>query len=508
MPQPPYLYRVSGDTPTARFDISSLGQKINEQEKKRQDAFEISRKLQVAIAKARNDLEVLEATSSTADEAIIDAAPTLEQSLLEAIVPNNNGKQDTNNARTPRTANLSMRVEEYLRLLAFSYFLKTATLLAPSSTFAAFATDEEYLAGACMGLCQDLAAYGMGRATARDGASVTQARDLVQEILEYLLSFDFRNGYLRRKYDRTKYALNTLETILYELSVTGRGGTSTESELDGDDDGEEPPKKRAKQESSTASIKEELNGIHQRMEHRDDLRETLIKKCRDGQKAAKQAIYALQRDDPARARELLTQCEECITKELLPIIQEEPPLRGGSFSNVMEEYAEAKLFYVWLLGKEGEGSSKDCIVPSNVLLNIKDFSIALEPQEYLGGLCELTGEIGRYAVQRGKARDFDGVKGCLEANVAIKVAIQTMERVFGSTGKKIVQLRRSVEKIERLIYEMSLSEASGRIVAPTDVPLEPIIFSMGIMPVLGLLERTEIKDPNLPAIGVPGFPAV
>jgi hypothetical protein len=35
------------------------GQQIKEQEKKRQDAFEVSRKLQVAIVTARNDLEVL-----------------------------------------------------------------------------------------------------------------------------------------------------------------------------------------------------------------------------------------------------------------------------------------------------------------------------------------------------------------------------------------------------------------------------------------------------------------
>jgi hypothetical protein len=49
--------------------------------------------------------------------------------------------------------------------------------------------------------------YAMGRATARDFASVRKARDLVHEILEYLLQFDFRNGFLRRKYDGTKYAL-------------------------------------------------------------------------------------------------------------------------------------------------------------------------------------------------------------------------------------------------------------------------------------------------------------
>jgi predicted translin family RNA/ssDNA-binding protein len=426
-----------------------------------------------------------------------------EKSLIQAIVPSNNHHGKGSNVRTPRTANLSTRVEDYLRLLAFSHFLKTASLLPPS----AFndATDEEYLAG-CMGLCVDLARYGMGRATARDVASVTQARNLVQEILEYLVMFDFRNGYLRRKYDLTKYSLTTLETILYELSVTG-GGTFTDIEWEdsGDEDGEEHPKKRAKWESSaTGSIRGELDGILERMEHREDLRETLMKKCRNGQAAAKQAIYALQRDDPARARELLIRCEECISKDLMPIIQEEPPLRWGSFANVVEEYAEAKLFYVWLLGREGEGSSKDCVLPSNVLLKLSDFKIALEPEEYLGGLCDLTGEIGRYAVQRGTSRDVEGVKGCLDANAGIMIAIQTMARVPGSIGKKMVQVRRSVEKIERMTYEMSLSEATGRKVATAIIPLELII------PVLAeqTETETEIKDPNLPPLGTPVFPAV
>jgi hypothetical protein len=170
MPQAPYLYRARDDAPTARFDLTSLGQEIKEHEKKRQDAFEVSRKLQVAIVTARNDLEVLEVTAATAEA--IDLGTPLEQSLrdaerslLEAIATSIHGKAagGPGNVRTPRTANLSTRVEDYLRLLAFSHFLKTASLL-PPSTFTA-ATDEEYLAGACMGLCQDLARYGMGRAT-------------------------------------------------------------------------------------------------------------------------------------------------------------------------------------------------------------------------------------------------------------------------------------------------------------------------------------------------------
>jgi predicted translin family RNA/ssDNA-binding protein len=73
----------------------------------------------------------------------------------------------------------------------------------------------------------------------------------------------------------------------------------------------------------------------------------------------------------------------------------------------------------------------------------------------------LTGEIGRFAVQRGTARDYNGVRECLEANSAVSLAIQALERVPGGIHKKMDQLRRSVEKIERMTYEMSLSKAAG-----------------------------------------------
>jgi hypothetical protein len=125
-----------------------------------------------------------------------------------------------------------------------------------------------------------------------------------------------------------------------------------------------------------------MDDIRKRMEHRDELREKLIKKCRDGQKVAKQAIYSLHRKDSHSALELIQQCEECIQKELLPIVLEEPPLRTGSFANVLEEYAEAKLFYCWLMVTNNDGNP----APKGGLLLPEDFLIVhLEPDEYLGG---------------------------------------------------------------------------------------------------------------------------
>lgn len=307
-----------------------------------------------------------------------------------------------------------------------------------------------------MGLAQDLQRYGLGRATVRDVSSVEAARDVVEQILDYLLQLDFRNGNLRRKYDGTKYALKGLETLLYELSITGAAETKTEGE-------EKQHQKRAKPELLP---NKELHAIKERMEHRDKLRERLIKDCRDGQKAAKQAIFALHRGDTERALKLQEQCLKCIEEKLEPIVREEPPLRmGGPFPNVLEEYVEARLFTAWLHGNEQKDSSTEqqqTKSPRGLLLRPEDFSIALEPEEYLGGLCDLTGEVGRFAVQQGTARNVDNVKLCLRTNDNILAALEDLDRLPGQIGKKVGMVRQGVEKLERMLYEMSLSEATGR----------------------------------------------
>lgn len=446
MPSRPYQYRSAEYPP---LDLHSLGAQLNDIEAKRQAAYEVSRKIHVQFVKTRSDLERATTTTETTFQSLAESGKILQEAI---------GSSASSHDRTPREANLTNRVEEYVRLLALNHFLATGTLIAPSQC-PSFVTDEEYLAGACMGLCQDLAKYAIGRATARDLASVKMTRDLIQEILDYLLKFDFRNGYLRRKYDGTKYALKTLETLLYELAVTGAT----------DDTTDEPEPKKSK---PSLLEQKELEGIRSRMEYRDELREKLIKKSRDGQKAAKQAIYALHRGDHPRALRLLKECENCITNDLLPIVREEPPLRAGSCANVIEEYAEAKLFYVWLLGKNADQPFEKC---SGILLLPNDFEIELEPEEYLGGLCDLTGEIGRYAVQRGTARDFDGVRACLEANSAVLLAIEMLERFPSGIGKKMDQLRLSVEKIERMTYELSLSEATGRKVDSEAVAMDTTV---------------------------------
>ena len=426
MPEPPFTHGSLSTTPA--FDLTDLGARIAQLDEKRKAAGDLNQRLQVAYNKAK------EAIDTNVDSKIqLELMASMDTLLQDPLM-----EKDRKN----RLSSLSFRMEDFARLSAFRHFLATAELWPMPDGSTSAITDEEYLAGACMGLSQDLSRYALGRATIRDEASVQAAKELVAKIMDFLVQFDFRNGPLRRKYDGVKYALQALERLLYELAVTNNNSKSAE-----------PAAKKPRPSPQEPAA--ELMALKHRMDHRDELREHLIKSARDGQKAAKQAIFALHRDDRKRAETLMEECEACI-KELTPIIEEEAPLRSGSFANVLEEYVEAKLFATWL-----EGSPETNTAGGKILIPSEFTVIELQPEEYLGGLCDLTGEIGRYAVQCGTNRDVSGVQMCLHSNQRILSAIQSMPVFPSDIGKKMGQLRRSIEKLERILYELSLSEAAG-----------------------------------------------
>ena len=437
MPQPPHSYKKSSSRSVV-LDLSQIAAEVKLGETQRQAAFEFSLKIRTALIRAQ--------------DAVWDASPNEQAAVdaLDALMRDPILQPDTD--RTPREANLSTRMEDYVRLTTYRHFLQTSCLLPPPRT----ATDEEYL-GACMGMAQDLQRYGLGRATVRDAESIQAATRLVSDVQDFLLQLDFRNGPLRRKFDGTKWCLRALETLLYELAITTSRGTDEARRTKIANITETQPESPRLPNGALAAIKT-------RMEHRDNLRENLIKLSRDGQKSAKQSIFALHRGDQSRALDLLETCESCLTTDLLPIVQEEPSLRAGSFSAVLEEYIEARLFYGWI----GSNFSK----PVGLILTPTEFAVKVEPKEYIGGLCDLTGEIGRFAVQRGTVRDVESVQLCLQTNQAILSGLQMMEYLPSDTGKKLESVRISIDKLQRMLYEMSLSEAAGGRNMRTDIEVE------------------------------------
>ncbi|KAK1735942.1 translin [Skeletonema marinoi] len=437
-------------------------------------------------------ISTLEKEEETLDELFRETA--LSPAYYNNIVHNPSGDDEitTIHERAPRRGNIDYKMESYARYKAVRHYLQTENdglLLSPNAPCFSGArnilTDEEYLGGACIGLCHDLSKIAVSRASnAMSDPTAVQfvqdARDTVSNILQELLEFDWRNSPLRRKYDSTKYALKQLETVMYELSVAGAlGGHSLKSEEEGgpkkkrikvDDENNSDEKDEGKdaemKTSALDTFKQEIAEVKERMDHRDKLRETLIKTSRDSQKAAKNSIFAMHRGNTKSAVQLLLDCENCVRNDLLPIVKEEPTLRGGSFSNVLEEYVEGKLFYCWLHGNGGEesGDSNDNNndKPAGKILTFDEITLPITVDEYIGGLCDLTGEIGRFAVARGTVRDKESVKICLETSKNIYMAIRMAGKLPGNINKKMNPLKNSIEKMERILYEQSLMEMAGR----------------------------------------------
>ena len=144
-------------------------------------------------------------------------------------------------------------------------------------------------------------------------ASVHICRLLVTQLNGKMLEFNFRNGPIRRKYDGLKYALKTIEDVVYEISLLDDiPFTTAQKDINEND----MPAKKQKVESDTKNEKPEIssdvnsaveidedclldvqaiNAIRDRMETYDKLREDVIKQSRDVQKLSKLAIYSIHR---------------------------------------------------------------------------------------------------------------------------------------------------------------------------------------------------------------------
>ena len=133
---------------------------------------------------------------------------------------------------------------------------------------------------------------------------------------------------------------------------------------------------------------------------------------------------------------------------------------AGALKGALEEVAEADLSAAWLeRPADGVILAREDLVGGMLL-----------PDEYLGALGDLIGEIGRYAVTRAAARDAEGVRGALASAVAVQTAYVSLGGALPrKIDKKIGALRTAVRKLEQLLWELSLVERSGRRSAKTSV---------------------------------------
>ena len=166
---------------------------------------------------------------------------------------------------------------------------------------------------------------------------------------------------------------------------------------------------------------DEFSAIIKSMQEEDEQRENLIKRSRDVLKCSKQAIYALQRSDPAKAADLIAQ-GKAGALELIAATASLPHLRaGGALSAALEEWAEAAIFAVFL---------KEQRIPTMAELEI------VNRDEYLGGVMDFCGEVNRFAVLAATRRDAAAVGAAREAVDALLAQLMLFDFRNGNLRRK------------------------------------------------------------------------
>jgi predicted translin family RNA/ssDNA-binding protein len=220
------------------------------------------------------------------------------------------------------------------RLLPLSQLTNQPGGVAPTPT------DSEYIASV-IAFAGELNRYTINRACSLDLPSVKLTKELITEIYQVLLEFDFRNGPLRRRFDSVKYSLKAIENTFYELNLQNNiMGTEKEQEKESND---EQVAKKARTGEPTSPIPlantsvpdpaqlaitskfsylsgDEFGELVRRMAEYDQARESIIKESRDIQKAAKQAIYAIMRNQLPDSRNKLNFCRQKANKILTEIL--------------------------------------------------------------------------------------------------------------------------------------------------------------------------------------------
>lgn len=172
----------------------------------------------------------------------------------------------------------------------------------------------------------------------------------------------------------------------------------------------------------------------------DDNRELLIKKSRDILKLSKQIIYSIHRDNLKEANKLIKTIESEKAKAE-SIAKNNPKLESvGAYNVAIQEYVEAMLYY--------------SVIKNKKILTSKFLKVKTE--NYISGLIDLTGELGRKAVHlagKGKFKQVEKIK-----DIVSEIYGELLKFDFrdNDTRRKFDSVKYDLKKLEDLVLELKL----------------------------------------------------
>lgn len=172
----------------------------------------------------------------------------------------------------------------------------------------------------------------------------------------------------------------------------------------------------------------------------DTYRHQIIKLSSDILHNSKKAIFAMHRDNFKQADECLSAASSLIN-EVKNKFQKTYPLllAEGSYKSGLEEFVEASLFRVFFQGKKiGKITGLD-----------------ITPSVYVSGLCDVPGELLRYAVKSATEKNYKEVERAYKTAEDILGELIEMN-LTGYNRQKFDQSKQALHKLEKIRYETSL----------------------------------------------------
>jgi len=172
----------------------------------------------------------------------------------------------------------------------------------------------------------------------------------------------------------------------------------------------------------------------------DNNRELIIKKSRDILKLSKQIIYAVHRDDLKEAKKLVKKIEDK-KKNIKKLVSRNAKLESiGAYRVAIGEYVEAILYYNYIKDKK--------------ILTHKTLKVTTE--HYLLGIIDLTGELGRKAVQLAGKDKFKQVVEIKETVAEIYGMLLKFDFRNSNMRKKFDSVKYDLKKLEDLVLDLKL----------------------------------------------------
>ena len=183
--------------------------------------------------------------------------------------------------------------------------------------------------------------------------------------------------------------------------------------------------------------KQDFKKIRGKLVKYDSSREQLIKQARDVLKLSKQLIYTIHRKDLKEATKLLTNLKK--EKQSLDKIasSNQKLFYEGSYSQAMQEYVEALTYYGFIKNKK---------IP---LIS----SLKVSEEDYLMGICDLTGELARKAVTiaHKNPKEVAKIKDFIEDIFGEFIKFNLRN---GNLRKKADSIKWNLKKLEEVVYDI------------------------------------------------------